>query len=75
METIEILKEKLEREKAKKARAEENIKKLEAKIEQSEMTVIRATMKEYNIDLATLTELLKNKNVAEMVQNYEEAQT
>lgn len=75
METIEILKEKLDREKAKKAKAEENIKKLEAKIEQAEMTVIRAAMKEYNIDIATLTEMLKNNSVTEMVQKYEENQT
>lgn len=75
METIEMLKEKLEKEKAKKAKAEENIKKLEVKIEQAEMTVIRAAMKEYNIDIATLTKMLKNNNITEMVQKYEENQT
>lgn len=75
METIEMLKEKLDKEKAKKAKAEENIKKLEAKIEQAEMTVIRAAMKEYNVDIATLTEMLKNNSVTEMVQKYEENQT
>lgn len=75
METIEMLKEKLDKEKAKKAKAEENIKKLEAKIEQAEMTVIKAAMKEYNVDIATLTEMLKNNSVTEMVQKYEENQT
>lgn len=75
METIEMLKEKLDKEKVKKAKAEENIKKLEAKIEQAEMTVIRAAMKEYNVDIATLTEMLKNNSVTEMVQKYEENQT
>lgn len=75
METIEMLKEKLEKEKAKKAKAEENIKKLETKIEQAEMTVIRAAMKEYNVDIATLTKMLKNNSVTEMVQKYEENQT
>lgn len=75
METIEMLKEKLDKEKAKKAKAEENIKKLETKIEQAEMTVIRAAMKEYNVDIATLTEMLKNNSVTEMVQKYEENQT
>lgn len=70
-----MLKEKLDKEKAKKAKAEENIKKLETKIEQAEMTVIRAAMKEYNVDIATLTEMLKNNSVTEMVQKYEENQT
>ncbi len=75
METIEMLKERLDRERAKKAKAEENIKKLEAKIEQREMTVIRAAMKEYNIDFATLAEMFKHNNVTERVQKYEENQT
>jgi prefoldin subunit 5 len=69
VETIEILRERLKKEEEKKAKAENNIKKLTEKIEQKEATIIKATMKEYNVSFTELSELLKNHS---KVDNYEE---
>lgn len=62
-ESIEILTERLEREKKKKAKAEANIKKLEEKIEQANLSAIKLTMKEYNLSVPELIEILKNNKV------------
>lgn len=59
IENIDSLKERLKRAYEKKDKAEEEIKKLTAKIEQVEMSTIRATLKEYNIKPCDLPELLK----------------
>lgn len=59
IESIDILTERLEREKEKKAKAEANIKKLEEKIEQANLSAIKLTMKEYNVSVPELIEILK----------------
>ncbi len=62
-ESIELLTERLEKEKEKKARAEANIKKLEEKIEQANLSAIKLTMKEYNLSVPELIEILKKNKV------------
>lgn len=62
-ESIEILAERLEKEKEKKAKAEANIKKLEEKIEQANLSAIKLTMKEYNLSVPELIEILKKNKV------------
>lgn len=72
MENIDMLKGKLAKEKDKKARIEQNIKRLEEKIEQAETSQVKALMKEYDIDIATLSELLKQHgDIGELVENNE----
>ncbi len=63
IESIDILTERLEREKEKKAKAEANIKKLEEKIEQANLSAIKLTMKEYNVSVPELIEILKKNKV------------
>lgn len=62
-ESIELLTERLEKEKEKKARAEANIKKLEEKIEQANLSAIKSTMKEYNLSVPELIDILKKHKV------------
>lgn len=62
-ESIELLTERLEKEKEKKARAEANIKKLEEKIEQANLSAIKSTMKEYNLSVPELIDILKKNKV------------
>lgn len=62
-ESIELLTERLEKEKEKKAKAEANIKKLEEKIEQANLSAIKLTMKEYNLSVPELIEILKKNKV------------
>lgn len=62
-ESIEILTERLKKEKEKKAKAEANIKKLEEKIEQANLSAIKLTMKEYNLSVPELIEILKKNKV------------
>lgn len=63
IESIEILKQRLEKEKEKKAKAEANIKKIEEKIEQVNLSAIKATMKEYNLTVPELIEIMKKNKV------------
>lgn len=63
IESIDILTERLEKEKEKKAKAEANIKKLEEKIEQANLSAIKLTMKEFNLSVPELIEILKKNKV------------
>lgn len=63
IESIESLQERLEKEKEKKAKAEANIKRLEDKIEQANLSAIKATMKEYNLTVPELIEIMKSNKV------------
>ncbi len=73
-ETIENLKEKLNKAYEKKEKAEDEIKKYTAKIEQFEISAILATLKEYNIKPSDLPELLKKLSKGETgaVEDYAE---
>jgi flagellar motor switch protein FliM len=62
MLSIETLKSRLQKEEEKRDKAESNIKKIKAQIEQVEITEIKATMEEHNINLSDLKELLKDLN-------------
>ena len=63
IENVEVLTERLKKEQEKKAKAEANIKKLEEKIEQANLSTIKSTMKEYNLSVPQLIEILKNNKV------------
>ena len=58
-ESIELLKEKRKKAIERKLRAEEEIKRLTAKIEQAEMSNIKSVLKEYNISASDLPELIR----------------
>lgn len=59
MENLEYLKERLAKAYEKKQKIEDEIKRLNAKIEQAEVSNIKAALKEYNISVSDLPELLK----------------
>lgn len=73
-DTIENLKEKLKKAYDKKEKAEDEIKRISAKIEQLELTTIKATLREYNIQPSDLPELLKKLRQGDIgaVENYAE---
>ena len=74
-ETLANLKERLKKAIDKKEKAEAEIKRLTAKIEQEEMAAIRYTLKEYNIKPSDLPELLKqiSKDGVIVADNYDKA--
>lgn len=49
MASLDVLKEKLQKEIEKRDKAETNIKRLEIRIEQEELSTIKATMKAHNV--------------------------
>lgn len=63
IESIEVLTERLKKEQEKKAKIEANIKRLEEKIEQANLSAIKLTMKEYDLTVPQLLEILKNNKV------------
>lgn len=65
MLSSELIREKLKKEEEKKAKIEANIKTLKNKLEQAEMSEIKATMQEYNVSIADLKEFIKRRNGAD----------
>ena len=51
MASLDVLKEKLQKEIEKRDKAETNIKRLEIRIEQEELSTIKATMKAHNVSV------------------------
>lgn len=74
IETIENLKERLNKAYEKKDKIEKEIKNLQVKLEQAEISTIKTTLKEYNIKPSDLPELLRklSKGNTGVIDNYAE---
>lgn len=71
MASLDVLKEKLQKEIEKRDKAEANIKRLEIKIEQEELSTIKATMKAHNVSFSELQSWLNSQNTENSGDTYE----
>ena len=71
MASLDVLKEKLQKEIEKRDKAEANIKRLEIKIEQEELSTIKATMKAHNVSFSELQSWLNSQNTENTGNTYE----
>ena len=71
MASLDVLKEKLQKEIEKRDKAETNIKRLEIRIEQEELSTIKATMKAHNVSFSELQSWLKSQKTDDTGATYE----
>lgn len=62
MASLDILKEKLQKEIEKRDKAEANIKRLEIRIEQEELSKLKATMKVHNVSFSELQSWIDSRS-------------
>ena len=65
------MKEKLQKEIEKRDKAETNIKRLEIRIEQEELSTIKATMKAHNVSFSELQSWLNSQKTDDTGDTYE----
>ncbi|DAA86887.1 TPA: hypothetical protein CPT87_10370 [Candidatus Gastranaerophilales bacterium HUM_5] len=71
MASLDVLKEKLQKEIEKRDKAETNIKRLEIRIEQEELSTIKATMKAHNVSFSELQSWLNSQKTDDTGATYE----
>ena len=71
MASLDVLKEKLQKEIEKRDEAETNIKRLEIRIEQEELSTIKATMKAHNVSFSELQSWLNSQKTDDTGDTYE----
>ena len=71
MASLDVLKEKLQKEIEKRDKAETNIKRLETRIEQEELSTIKATMKAHNVSFSELQSWLNSQKTDDTGATYE----
>lgn len=71
MASLDVLKEKLQKEIEKRDKAETNIKRLEIRIEQEELSTIKATMKAHNVSFSELQSWLNSQKTDDTGDTYE----
>lgn len=71
MASLDVLKEKLQKEIEKRDKAETNIKHLEIRIEQEELSTIKATMKAHNVSFSELQSWLNSQKTDDTGATYE----
>ena len=71
MASLDVLKEKLQKEIEKRDKAETNIKRLEIRIEQEELSTIKATMKAHNVSFSELQSWLHSQKTDDTGATYE----
>lgn len=71
MASLDVLKEKLQKEVEKRDKAETNIKRLEIRIEQEELSTIKATMKAHNVSFSELQSWLNSQKTDDTGATYE----
>jgi DNA-binding protein H-NS len=69
--SLDVLKEKLQKEIEKRDKAETNIKRLEIRIEQEELSTIKATMKAHNVSFSELQSWLNSQKTDDTGDTYE----
>jgi DNA-binding protein H-NS len=69
--SLDVLKEKLQKEIEKRDKAETNIKRLEIRIEQEELSTIKATMKAHNVSFSELQSWLNSQKTDDTGATYE----
>jgi DNA-binding protein H-NS len=69
--SLDVLKEKLQKEIEKRDKAETNIKRLEIRIEQEELSTIKATMKAHNVSFSELQSWLNSQKTDDTGGTYE----
>lgn len=71
MASLDVLKEKLQKEIEKRDKAETNIKRLEIRIEQEELSTLKATMKAHNVSFSELQSWLNSQKTDDTGATYE----
>ena len=71
MASLDVLKEKLQKEIEKRDKDETNIKRLEIRIEQEELSTIKATMKAHNVSFSELQSWLNSQKTDDTGATYE----
>ena len=71
MASLDVLKEKLQKEIEKRNKAETNIKRLEIRIEQEGLSTIKATMKAHNVSFSELQSWLNSQKTDDTGATYE----
>ena len=71
MASLDVLKEKLQKEIEKRDKAETNIKRLEIRIEQEELSTIKTTMKAHNVSFSELQSWLNSQKTDDTGATYE----
>lgn len=71
MASLDVLKEKLQKEIEKRDKAETNIKRLEIRIEQEELSTTKATMKAHNVSFSELQSWLNSQKTDDTGATYE----
>lgn len=71
MASLDVLKEKLQKEIEKRDKAETNIKHLEIRIEQEELSTLKATMKAHNVSFSELQSWLNSQKTDDTGATYE----